>query len=1097
MSSSERELRAVEEPRSAPRWPTGAQLDALSRGGLDGLPFGVVELDARGVITSYNAAEARMTGLAPADVVGRPFFREVAPCTAVPEFEGRFRRGVAAGELDAAFEFDFNFVLAPVRVAVRLLSSPSGRYWLLTHVVAQRARPSDGDERAWQRNVQRDLDLERVDHEACAQEPIHLAGAIQAFGALVAIDADSGEVVAADEHSKELFGRGPLELLGRHHSEVLHEALARLVERARRTPDLAEVGHVVLGEDPLLDVHAYVHRWDDRVLCELVPSASPERLLHELARADDHIQRAAPDDVWRVACHELAALTGYDRVLGYAMEGQGDGRVVAEALRDAERQRDRDGGERSLLGLAFPAADIPAQARQLYVRSKSRYCPNVAYVPRRVLAAPGERPVDLSFAQLRSLSPYHVQYQRNLGVAAASSFSVVVEGELRGLLITHHFTPFVQSHEQRIASRMVAQFLERALTNGERRALAERRLEATAAYGALIHEITGWGARGEPQAGALGPLAATFDADGAAVQVGDRLVCSDPADEDWAREVFARLHGRAATGPHRDVERAENGTRAVLMLAPANGVALRLLAYRSPRTEVRVWGRGAKTLPGAIERWEESRRRAVRRWGALEQELAGRLHEELAEAVGPLLDARHLFERVVETAPLGVVMLSAEHVVVAHNSLAASLLGADLLGAPLQDRLAEWEPLDGVVPEMGVGGEGPSAIPMRVRTLSLAFGRVARVVFLQDLRAIRELESSLADAKRMQAAATLASGLAHDFNNTLAVILTTASLLREDWTGAPGDHALLEDLIVAADQGREIAHQMLAFSRSARREEDGPSSLREVVGESDRMLAALAGRSVQVSLEVADDPLPVLLSRGRIQQLLFNLVANARDVQPAQIHVRTARTPAGAALLEVRDDGPGFPAEVLEHAFEPFFTTKARSRGTGLGLYVVAGIARSVGGRVEAFNDGGAVVHIELPIAPPGEPEAPRERRLSTVPPGASRILLVEDNELVRRGVQIVLDRAGYEVEPCADGAAGLAAFERELPALLITDLSMEGMSGVELVQAIQHTGVPCLIFTGHGPPPELGELTTRVEVLTKPALPAQIRAAVAALLDA
>ena len=949
------------------------------------------------------------------------------------------------------------------------------------------------EDQAWRRNVRRDIDLGSVREAECASEPIHLPGAIQDFGSLIAVDEASGRIDVADERCADLFGVPPAGLLGRRPEAVLSAPLAELIARVGRSAELLGGDSVALRLDPPTGVRAHAHRWRGRVLCELIPSGPGSHQLHRLARVDGMIQRAPGGGAWQLACDELSALSGYDRVLGYAMEESGDGRVVAEALRGGET--------RSLLGMAFPAADIPPQARALYVRNKARYCPDVGYVPLRLLRSAGAPEVDLSFARLRSLSPFHIQYQRDLGVAAAASYSVVVEGVLGGLLIGHHFQPHEQSHDQRLAAGMIARFLSRSLSKERRCRATRQRTEAASAYAGLIRGLLAWGTHGEGGAEVAQVAARAFGADGAAIQLGTRVACSDDAIAGWAARAFDDLAPGAAGSPVQTIREAPAGARSVsaragvLVVAPANGVQLRVLAYRFESTEANGEDPGARVRPDAHHRWEAARARAATEWSSMEFELAAQLHDHLAKAVGPLIGARHLLQRVLEAVPLGVISCVEGGEVVGHNGLAATLLGEDLRGARLPARLRGWSGEDGVIPLLELERPGLPSIPLRVRTLRLSLGQVAWVVFLQDLRAIRELEGRLQEAKHMQAASTLASGLAHDFNNTLTVILTQASLLRENWPSHVEGAELLDDVIRATNQGREVAHQMLAFSRSAHDSETGPACLSATLGESEHMLRALVGDRLTLTVQRPRGSACVPLSRGQIQQVLFILVSNARDAARRGIRVRVERS-GGRARLLVSDDGPGFSPELLRRSSESAATTDGPATATHGGLAVAGGIVRDAGGEIRTGNDEGALVTVDLPeVDTDEEPESRPDYRESGPVQSHGRILLVEDSDLVRRGLQRVLERAGYEVTACENGVDALAAFEASPPDLLLTDLSMDGMSGLELIERIMHHGTPCLLLTGHAVVEGLDSITTRVEVLHKPVLPAQLRSALSELL--
>lgn len=338
-------------------------------------------------------------------------------------------------------------------------------------------------------------------------------------------------------------------------------------------------------------------------------------------------------------------------------------------------------------------------------------------------------------------------------------------------------------------------------------------------------------------------------------------------------------------------------------------------------------------------------------------------------------------------------------------------------------------------------------------------------VFVEDVTQERALAEQLRQAKKMEAVGRLAGGIAHDFNNLLTVIIGESELLLRDLSH---DSPLRDDLIEIREAGRrasDLTGQLLAFSRK-QLSQPSPFNLDELVNKTATMLRRLIGEDIELHTELAAGDIAVLADRSEIEQVLVNLVVNARDAMPSggSITVSTScmtmtqafvRSHAGAqvadyVLLSVRDEGVGMDEDTLSNVFEPFFTTKERGRGTGLGMAMVYGIVKKLDGYVEISSEVGAGTEVQVYLPPTGE-EALALNDQETPPAlaGSETILLVEDEDGVRRIASQILGEQGYEVIVASDGAEALQLV-REHSAridLLLTDVVMPGLSGRELIE--------------------------------------------------
>ena len=342
---------------------------------------------------------------------------------------------------------------------------------------------------------------------------------------------------------------------------------------------------------------------------------------------------------------------------------------------------------------------------------------------------------------------------------------------------------------------------------------------------------------------------------------------------------------------------------------------------------------------------------------------------------------------------------------------------------------------------------------------------VAAAVVARDIGRRKALEAELRHAQKMEAVGRLAGGVAHDLNNVLLAVRGYASLLEEDLAGTPSapDVAAVAD---AAARGASLVARLLAFARrqALRRE------LVDLDGAIERLaplLRGAAGNGVEVVLHVAGDLPPVEIDPPQLDQVLLNLVINARDAMGGngRVVVSVAPVPglpgeaaASGVEIVVADSGPGIPPDLVPLVFEAFFTTKGDA-GAGLGLSIVAGIVAEAGGSIELVPPGapgrmigGAVFRIVLPGADTLRAESARPAAGPLVQagePGSGRVLVVDDDEPARAIVARLLHRLGYDPLPVPDAGAALAVLEAGEPLFaLVADLSAAGLHSTGLLEA-------------------------------------------------
>ncbi|ABC23522.1 ATP-binding protein [Rhodospirillum rubrum] len=383
----------------------------------------------------------------------------------------------------------------------------------------------------------------------------------------------------------------------------------------------------------------------------------------------------------------------------------------------------------------------------------------------------------------------------------------------------------------------------------------------------------------------------------------------------------------------------------------------------------------------------------------------------------------------------------------------------------------------------------------------------------------KQAELALLQSQKMEAVGQLAGGIAHEFNNMLTSIGGFARMAQRTPERLERVTMCLAEVVRSADRAAGLTSQLLNFSRRTTEEETLRIPLGALLDELRTFLKPVLGERIALDLRCAVESLFVLANRDRLHQALVNLCINARDamaeggtviietghgVPPERLRCRHPHLGAGQhAVLRVIDSGCGIPEEDLPRVFEPFFTTKAQGKGTGLGLPMVYAMAEQANGAVEldSIVGRGTTVTLYLPLAD-GAAAAPTIEGPPPLPRGGARILLVEDEDAVRRFAAMVLEDGGYAVRAATNGREALDIWEAEGGRfdLLISDLVMPELGGLALYDRLRaHTPLlPAVLMSGYSdeiPSEDAREGEGARRVLAKPVTPDALIAAVEELL--
>ncbi|MEY2733464.1 MAG: hypothetical protein RL340_523 [Gemmatimonadota bacterium] len=497
------------------------------------------------------------------------------------------------------------------------------------------------------------------------------------------------------------------------------------------------------------------------------------------------------------------------------------------------------------------------------------------------------------------------------------------------------------------------------------------------------------------------------------------------------------------------------------------------------------------------------------------RELEGRL-TALRQTIGERDEVRHAFsllEASVEGAEFGVLIVDLTSRVVRHNARLLAMWPAVAAEVRAGEADALWRHIGSLL-------EDPASL-MAVRAaaeqgrepaeaLRLADGRrieltanpqrldgvtLGWVFRFRDVTERHLLEEQLRQSQKMEAVGQLAGGVAHDFNNLLTIVRGNLDLLRDDVTLSGDAHELLDEVGRAAARAADLTRQLLAFGRKQTLRVS-VFDLGETLTGIEPMLRRVIGANITLSADRDASATPVRADRGQLDQVVMNLVLNARDAMPAGgsvrlttrlVRVPEARTvalgdvmPAGAyAELAVADTGSGIASDDLSRIFEPFYTTKPVGQGTGLGLAMVHGIVRQSHGfiDVESARGIGTTMRLLFPVAVEGAVAKAAVQPPAAAPapaPGSQTILVAEDETAVRRLIKTLLRREGYTILEAANGREALEIIGSHPGPihLVVSDVMMPELTGTALSRELrkERPELPVLLISGYTTPEGLGE---------------------------
>jgi light-regulated signal transduction histidine kinase (bacteriophytochrome)/CheY-like chemotaxis protein len=852
-----------------------------------------------------------------------------------------------------------------------------------------------------------------VDLTNCDREPIHIPGAIQPHGALIACRVPGLSITHVSQNAAALLGISAAELLGQPIGLIFPEQEAAAWQQALLR-DVTDTKPVYLFTLPVRGApapfDAIAHRIGDLLCVEFEPSgerpiSAPElyRLVQQsIARLG---QSKSVDELCRICTEQVQQINGFDRVMLYRFDADWNGQVVAEQRRSSLEP---------FLGLHYPASDIPKQARELYEKNWLRFISDRDYVPSPVISTSDEMthgPLDMSFCVLRSVSPIHIQYLKNMGVGASMSISLIQDGKLWGLIACHHYCPRFVSYDIRTACELLGQMMSLQLQNAAQAEMSGDRIATARVREQMLNNLDQFDDTARAMIDSLPNLLNMIESDGAALVVGNRVyrIGHTPGEDQ-----VLRLSGWLSQNANGDLFATDN-LPALFGSAVLGNVASGVLAvfittspvhlivwFRTEQVRTVNWaGDPAKSVikgdgevrlspRGSFTLWKETVKGRSKPWKSSDLEAAQSLHDGIM---------RRLLSRT-------------EKLMTAHTDLR--------LASEEREKLLETE--------------------------RAARGEAERVNRMKD---------------------EFVATLSHELRTPLNAILGWSQVLMRTDNVGPDVMEAVEIIERNARSQAQMIEDLLEISRiisGKLRLEMRPTNLPAVISAAiDTVELAAVAKGIQIQQSV--DPLHGIETTGdsnRLQQVVWNLLANAVKFTPRGGKVQVVLERVDSHIeLRISDNGQGIDPEFLPYVFDRFRQEDAsmtrQHGGLGLGLSIVRHLVELHGGNVRAHSTGvgrGATFTVSLPIRAVRVSQVdsqtqvqPKDDGIDQLKMDGIKVLIVDDEPDARHLTRRVLADRHCIITEAVSQANAITILKREKFDVIVADIGMPGGDGISLIR--------------------------------------------------
>lgn len=838
----------------------------------------------------------------------------------------------------------------------------------------------------------------------CDREPIHIPGQIQPHGILLVLREPQLQIVQVSENVAEFVGVPTPEILGRELRDFANREAVEAIFRALAIEDLPGLNPLTvrIGE---IFCQGTIHRYGGALILELEPKQNDSfpfefyRLLksttHQLREADSLLH------LCQKIVGEVRRITGFDRVMVYRFEPDDSGSVIAEAKED---------GLDSYLGLRYPASDIPEPARHLYYRNWLRLIPDVSY--RSVALVPHDNPLtnaplDLSYSHLRSVSPLHVEYLQNMGVAASMSVSLINDRRLWGLIACHHNSPHYIDYEVRKTCEFLGQLMSVEIFRQQQQEVRvyDRRVKSIQEQ---IRQELGHCTEGIETVlnRHQGDLLSLVQAKGLAIALGDKLeLVGQTPSEAQTRDLIAWLR----TDCCRDV--FHTNCRQEVFHTDA------LAKYYPPARSLQARASGLLSISIFLNTtsyhilWFRPEQAQTVTW-------AGKPNKPtIADEDGSLyLSPRQSFQRWQET---------------------------------VREQSLPWPPL---------AIEAARELRNTLLLAALEFSQAA----LQEAARRAEIAN--------RAKSQFLAKMSHELRTPLNAILGFSQVLSREGNLSSEQRKHIDIINRSGEHLLALINDVLEMSRIEAGQlfvnEQDFDLHRAIASIYEMMLLKATDKGLNLEV-VRDEALPQYVrgDEGKLRQIVLNLTSNAvkfTSVGEVRLRVSSEELSREEILvrINVEDTGSGIPADKLEAIFEPFKqaeTGRQANEGTGLGLSISRQYARLMGGdlTVESLPERGSTFTCTVKLKKAQSLNfslRTNVQKIVGLAPGQPnyRLLVVEDVVENRQLMVKLLESVGFEVRSASNGAEAIALWQQWHPHCIWMDMRMPVMDGYQATRRLR-----------------------------------------------